>query len=85
MNIGIVGGILGGLLGLAGGAVGTYASIRNTEGPRERRFMVRSAIAAWIGITLFCGIGSYGERCLSMGDYVTGMGPTRGAPGARGG
>ena len=49
----IVGVITGGIIGLAGGAVGTYASIKNTEGPRERQFMVRAAIPAWVGITLF--------------------------------
>src|SRR6267378_5501879 len=54
MDVGTVGGIIiGGIIGLAGGAVGTYASIKNTEGPRERQFMVRAAIAAWVGITLF--------------------------------
>lgn len=53
MDVSTVGGIIGGMIGLAGGAVGTYVSIKNTGGPRERQFMVRVAIAAWIGITLF--------------------------------
>ena len=53
MNPGIVGGIIGGLIGLAGGAAGTYASIKNTQGPRERQFMVRVSVVAWIVITLF--------------------------------
>ena len=53
MDAGIVGGIIGGILGLAGGAIGTYASIKNTGGPRERQFMVRVAVVAWIVITLF--------------------------------
>jgi len=53
MDVGTVGGIIGGVIGLAGGAVGTYASIKNTGGPRERHFMVRAAIAAWVGIMLF--------------------------------
>lgn len=53
MDVGLLGGIVGGMVGLAGGAVGTYASIKRTEGPRERQFMVRAAIAAWVGITLF--------------------------------
>ena len=53
MDAGTVGGIIGGVIGLAGGAVGTYASIKNTAGPRERQFMVRVAIAAWVGITIF--------------------------------
>ena len=53
MDVGTVGGIIGGILGLAGGAIGTYASIRNTAGPRERQFMVRTAIVAWVVVTLF--------------------------------
>jgi CGNR zinc finger len=31
-----------------------------------------------------CGSGSWGARCLSLGDYVTGTGATRGATGAGG-
>jgi len=53
MDAGLIGGIIGGTLGLAGGAIGTYASIKNTAGPRERQFMVRTAVAAWVLITLF--------------------------------
>lgn len=53
MDAGTVGGIIGGAIGLAGGAVGTYASIKNTGGPRERQFMVRVAVAAWVGISIF--------------------------------
>jgi hypothetical protein len=56
MDVGTVGGIIGGVLGLAGGAAGTYASIKNTGGPRERQFMVRAAVAAWVGITLFLAL-----------------------------
>lgn len=53
MDIGTVGGIIGGTMGLAGGAIGTYASIKNTAGPKERRFIVRVAVVGWILITLF--------------------------------
>jgi len=53
MDGGLVGGITGGILGLAGGAIGIYASIKNTAGPRERQFMVRTAVIAWALITLF--------------------------------
>lgn len=52
MNTGLVGGIVGSLLGVAGGLIGTYFSIRNTGGPRERAFMIRSAIICWIGVAL---------------------------------
>lgn len=53
MDAGLVGGILGGTLGLLGGAIGTYASIKNTQGPKERAFMVRASVIAWIGIITF--------------------------------
>ena len=53
MNPGIVGGIVGSILGVAGGLIGTYFSIKNTNGPRERAFMIRSAIVCWIGVAIF--------------------------------
>jgi hypothetical protein len=57
MDLGLIGGIIGGALGVLGGAVGTYFSIKNTSGPRERAFMIRIAIFTWILITAFvCGL-----------------------------
>lgn len=53
MDTGIVGGIIGSVLGLAGGAVGTYFSIRNTKGPLARAFMIKVAIVAWVAIIVF--------------------------------
>jgi hypothetical protein len=53
MESGLVGGIVGGVIGLLGGVVGTYFSIKNTSGPRERRFMARAAIVAWLAISAF--------------------------------
>src|SRR5262247_1439649 len=53
MNPGLMGGIVGGSVGLLGGVIGTYASIKNTSGPRERAFMIRAAIVTWIGVTVF--------------------------------
>ena len=52
-NVGLIGGIIGSILGLLGGVVGTWFSIRNTNGPRERTFMVRFSIITWIAVTLF--------------------------------
>ena len=51
-----IGAIVGGVLGLAGGIVGTYFSIKNTNGPRERAFMIRSAVVWWISILIFLGL-----------------------------
>jgi hypothetical protein len=53
MHPGMLGGIIGGGIGLLGGAVGTYYSIKNTNGPLERRFMIRAAVIAWIGGGVF--------------------------------
>jgi Ca2+/Na+ antiporter len=53
---GWIGGIAGGLIGLAGGIVGTYFSIKNTNGPRERAFMIRSATLFWIAGLTFLGL-----------------------------
>jgi hypothetical protein len=33
--------------------VGTYFSIKNTGGPRERAFMIRLSAIAWVTISLF--------------------------------
>jgi hypothetical protein len=48
-----VGAIGGTLIGVTGGVIGTYASIKNTRGPRERAFMIQAAIACWILISAF--------------------------------
>ncbi len=53
---GWIGGIFGGVIGLAGGVVGTYFSIKNTNGPRERSFMVQSAAVCWIATLTFLGL-----------------------------
>jgi len=53
MDAGMMGGIIGGAVGLAGGAIGTYFSIRNTRGPRERAFMVKASVIAWVVVTAF--------------------------------
>lgn len=56
MHPGAIGGIIGGLCGLAGGIIGTYFSIKNTNGPRERAFMVKSAAVCWVAIIIFLGL-----------------------------
>jgi hypothetical protein len=47
---GMVGGVLGALLGLGGGAFGTYCSIRNTRTAVERRFMIRYSVVIWLAV-----------------------------------
>jgi len=53
MDIGFIGGIIGGILGVVGGIIGTYCSIANTQGPQERKFMIKASIICWLAITLF--------------------------------
>lgn len=53
MHPGALIGIAGAVIGILGGAAGTYFSIRNTNGPRERFFMVRVAVVGWIAISTF--------------------------------
>jgi len=53
MEIGLIGGILGGVLGALGGVYGTWCSIRNTRGPRERAYMIRVSVIAWIALAIF--------------------------------
>ncbi len=48
MNAGWIGAIVGAVVGVAGGVFGTYCGIRNTNGPRERGFMVKASIVCWV-------------------------------------
>jgi hypothetical protein len=56
MNIGFVGAIIGSFFGIAGGLIGTCFSIKNTKGPLERVFMIRSSITCWIGVGVFLAV-----------------------------
>jgi len=53
MDIGLIGGIIGGVIGFGGGVVGTYFSITNTKGPLERAFMVKASAFVWVAIMVF--------------------------------
>lgn len=53
MNSGLIGGILGAIIGTIGGAVGTFFSIKNTNGPKEKAFMIKCAVVGWIAIIVF--------------------------------
>jgi Ca2+/Na+ antiporter len=56
MNTGLIGGIVGSVIGLAGGIIGTYFSIKNTNGPRERAFMIRASVICLVAILLFLAL-----------------------------
>lgn len=69
---------IGPVLGMLGGAFGTYASIRSATNPRERRFVVRFAVLVWTMVLssmalLFAWIEA--RRRYHVGDrtYIVGM------------
>jgi hypothetical protein len=53
MDAGTIGGLVGSALGLAGGIVGTYFTVRNTRGPLERAFAARASAVAWLAVIAF--------------------------------
>lgn len=53
MNAGMIGGIIGAICGIGGGLIGTYYSVKNTNGPLERAFMIKACAIIWIGISIF--------------------------------
>jgi Ca2+/Na+ antiporter len=59
MNSGIIGGIIGGVIGILGGLFGTYCSIKNTNGPKEKAFMIKCAVIGWVAIIIFLILLTY--------------------------
>lgn len=53
MNGGLIGGVVGSIIGVLGGVVGTYCSIKNTRGPREKAFMIRCSVIVCVSVMLF--------------------------------
>jgi len=53
---GLSGAILGPILGLLGGVLGAWCSIKNTNSPRERRFMIQMTIFFCIYMTVLMGL-----------------------------
>jgi len=55
MHPGTLGGIIGSSVGLAGGLIGTYCSVKNTNGPKERAFVIKSSAVCWVaGLIFLC-------------------------------
>ena len=53
---GLSGAILGPIIGLLGGILGAWCSIRNTNSPRERRFMIRMTVFVWPLLLALLGV-----------------------------
>ena len=64
MNPGIIAAIVGGAVGVLGGVIGTYFSIRNTNGPRERAFVIQASVVCVVFVLAFVGC-----MCLLPGVY----------------
>jgi hypothetical protein len=56
MHPGYIGAIVGCILGLAGGIIGTYFSIKNTNGPKERTFMIKASAVVWIAVGILMAL-----------------------------
>ena len=53
MNPGLIGGIIGCVGGVLGGAIGTYCGIKNTRGPKEKKFMIKASLICWLVVSIF--------------------------------
>jgi len=56
MDSGVLGILVGPVLGFVGGLVGGYFSIKNTNGPRERTFMIKCGVICWMAVLLFLAL-----------------------------
>lgn len=50
---GWIGGIMGSLIGVAGGAIGTWSSLRHARSAAERRYLAKMAALLWLAVILF--------------------------------
>lgn len=53
---GFSGAVLGPILGLLGGVLGSWCGIKNTNSPRERRFMIRMTVLLWLLLFALVGL-----------------------------
>lgn len=53
MNAGMIGGIIGSILGVAGGAFGAYCSIKNAQTGEERALMIKATLFICVGVATF--------------------------------
>ena len=56
MNAEIFWGIAGGIIGLIGGIIGSYFSIKNTNGPKEKEFAIRATLITWALVIIYAAL-----------------------------
>ncbi len=56
MNPGLLGAIVGSTVGIMGGVIGTYFSIKNTQGKKERAYIIKASILCWVAIGVFLAL-----------------------------
>ncbi len=52
--LGLIGAVVGSIVGVAGGLLGTWMSIRNLSRGEQMSFMARMAVVGWMGAVGFC-------------------------------
>jgi len=62
MDAGLAGGLAGGVVGVMGGVIGTYCSIRNAKGPRERALTIRLSALCWAWMTALIALAFLAPR-----------------------
>jgi len=62
----LVGGIAGGILGVIGGIIGSYFSIKNTNGPKEKTFMVKTSICMWLLVVIPYGFFAFAPYAIIL-------------------
>lgn len=53
MHPGTIVAIAGSAIGIFGGIVGTYFGIKNTNGPKERSFVMKASALTWVTVVIF--------------------------------
>jgi hypothetical protein len=53
MDPGTICAIAGSAIGVFGGIFGTYFSIKNTIGPKERSFVMKASALTWVTVVIF--------------------------------
>jgi len=59
VDLGLLGAVIGITIGTLGGLIGSYFSIKNTEGPKEKEFVIKAVILFWIAGIIFLALIFY--------------------------